>query len=566
MERDRLQPQPFDALAVETPDAASLAARFDGYLDDLASATTTDAALRAIADWDDYSRQLSTWRNLAEIHFQQATNNQTYRQRKTDWDALTPTVLEQSNRVKRCLLAHPLRAELENTLGAQAFRIWAYDNQSFSEAIADGLRRESQLVTDYTALIGSATCEIDGAVYNLASAARFLSSIDRNVRRATDAARCAWYSANQERLDTIYEQLVRCRTEMAAQLGFSNFIQLGYLRLHRSDYGATEVAMVRDWVADEIVPLCGRLYQQQRQALGLDRLCFYDELILDASPPPKPLGEPQWIVEQGKLVFSAIHPELGRFFREMVAGDYCDLITRDHKAPGGFCAELPSQGTTFIYSNFNGTKADVDVLVHEMGHAFQCARSDRLPLLDYLWPTMEGAEITSIGLELLAYGQADKFFGPDAARYRQQHLTQSVTFMPYGAAVDHFQHEVYRLPHAGPEARNQIWQAMEARYLPHRDYDGQAYPESGRIWQRKHHIYSFPFYYIDYVLAFICAVQLHVMAQTDPDAALASYLRLAELGGSRSFLALLDEAGLRSPFESATLSALTTQLARALEV
>ena len=189
-----------------------------------------------------------------------------------------------------------------------------------------------------------------------------------------------------------------------------------------------------------------------------------------------------------------------------------------------------------------------------MGHAFQAWQSRNLPLIDYLWPTLESCEIHSMSLEFLTWSQMEKFFGDDAARFREIHLAGSILFLPYGCAVDHFQHLVYANPEATPQERNQMWQKMEARYLPWRQYGNLEYLAQGGLWQEKQHIYCSPFYYIDYTLALCCAMQFWVKAESNFDHALNEYISLCQRGGKAPFQELTSSANLVSPFKSGSLA------------
>jgi M3 family oligoendopeptidase len=253
-------------------------------------------------------------------------------------------------------------------------------------------------------------------------------------------------------------------------------------------------------------------------------------------------------------MFDAMQPELGEFFRMMAAGGFLDLVNRPTKAGGGFCTSFPTYGTPFIFANFNGTKGDVEVFTHEMGHAFQGWQSRNTPVFDYLWPTLESCEIHSMSLEFLTWPHMDRFFGPEeAARFREIHLAESLLFLPYGVAVDHFQHLVYANPEASPEERRRLWLEIESLYLPWRDYGDLTYPAAGGRWQLQRHIYNSPFYYIDYTLAGCCALQFWAKARRDYTSALDAYIELCRRGGEAPFQELARSAGLVSPFAPGAL-------------
>ena len=270
------------------------------------------------------------------------------------------------------------------------------------------------------------------------------------------------------------------------------------------------------------------------------------------------------MVVRAQTMFDAMHPQLGAFFRLMHESKLTDLKNRDGKAGGGFCTAFPSYGLPFIFANFNGTKGDVEVFTHEMGHAYQAYASRQQPLLDYLWPTNESCEIHSMGLEFLTWPHMEQFFEADAERFRRIHLTQGLLFIPYGVAVDHFQHLVYAHPEAPPQERHRMWQEMERMYLPWRDYGDLPHVADGGFWQFQRHIYLHPFYYIDYTLAQTCALQLWVRSGHDPAGTLDAYNRLCARGGEAPFQELARSAGLVSPFQAGCLREVVAQARAAL--
>jgi M3 family oligoendopeptidase len=240
----------------------------------------------------------------------------------------------------------------------------------------------------------------------------------------------------------------------------------------------------------------------------------------------------------------------------MDANELTDLVARAGKAGGGYCTKLPSYGVPFIFTNFNGTSADVEVLTHELGHAFQAYRSRDLPSFDYLSATYETAEVHSMSLEFLAWPMMERYFGDEADAYREHHLASRIVLLAYGVAVDHFQHLVYERPAATPAERNAMWQVVERDYLPWRTYGDLRRPNAGAFWQGQQHIYRTPFYYIDYTLALCCAMQMWVQADADAAGTMARYVTLCGRGGEAAFRTLVRDAGLIEPFDPSALPAI----------
>jgi M3 family oligoendopeptidase len=253
-------------------------------------------------------------------------------------------------------------------------------------------------------------------------------------------------------------------------------------------------------------------------------------------------------------MFERTHPKLAELFGLMRRRGLLDLETRAGKAGGGFCTAFPAFGVPFVFANFNGTRGDVEVFTHEMGHAFQSWCSlDRFPL-ECIWGTAETGEVHSMSLEFLTWPQMERFFGADAPRFRRAHLLGALHLLPYAAAVDHFQHLVYERPEASAAQRHAFWREMEREYLPWREYGDVAHPASGAFWQRQLHVYQLPFYYIDYALAQVCALQFWLRSRRDFAEAIEAYVKLCSRGGEAPFRQLTRDAGLSSPFEPGSLA------------
>ncbi|HEY9179663.1 MAG TPA: M3 family oligoendopeptidase, partial [Candidatus Baltobacteraceae bacterium] len=375
-----------------------------------------------------------------------------------------------------------------------------------------------------------------------------------------------FFSRHREQLDRIYNDLVQVRTQTARELEYHNFIELAYRRLTRTDYGPADVARYREQIVTEIVPLAKRITAAQAHELGLNELMIWDEHVFDPGGAPKPPQEYDRMLSVARDAFGALGPEIGGFAELMIDRDLLDLRSRDRKASGGFCTSFPTYGLPYIFANFNGTTHDVNVLVHEMGHAFQNYSSREIPISDYLWPTYEACEVHSMSMEFFAWPQLERFFGSDAQRYRLQHLKSSILFLPYGAAVDHFQHFVYENPDAAPGDRHSFWKQLEATYLPWRRNGGVEHLEHGAYWQIQRHIYQMPFYYIDYTLALCCALQFWVRSLDDYGGALADYRALCSRGGKLPFQALVRSAGLRSPFDASVLHDVAQRAAQVMGI
>ena len=521
----------------------------------------------ALTEWDTLRRHYDTWSSLVHLRFAQDTTDATARADRDYADALSPEAADLEVALKRRLLADKDRAEIAASVGEHALRMWDTDVTTFNPAIKPDLEEEARLSARYTELLASAKLEIAGQTVNLAGLGPFAENPDRSIRHEAERVRWGFFAANAEALDELYDQLVKLRHGMAVKLGFPSYTPLGYRRLRRVDYGPDEVARYREQVVQHVVPLVARLLEARRAENGWDRLRFWDEALVDPAGNPKPVGDHDTLVDAAQAMFDGMDPRLASFYRLMRDGGFMDLKNRPGKAGGGFCTSFPTQGVPFIFANFNGTHHDIGVFTHEMGHAFQNWESRDQPGVDYLWPTMEAAEVNSMGLEFLSHPAIGNLVGEAAAdRFRRMHLIGALAFLPYGVCVDHFQHEVYANPDASPADRHAMWSRVEKLYMPWTDYGDLDFLTKGGRWQAKPHIYGSPFYYIDYTLAQCCAMQFWVKSRHDYKAAMEAFVQLCAQGGSAPFQDLVRAAGLVSPFDDGALRDVVREAAAVLGI
>jgi M3 family oligoendopeptidase len=553
----------FADIAEPKPTLAGLA---EGYVA-IGAALDRGERTAALAVWDRLRRRYETWSSLVHLRFAQDTTDPVGRADRDYADALAPEAADLEIALKRRLLADADRPGLAAASGAHAIGLWETDVTTFDPVIKPDLEAESRVAARYTELLASARLVVAGQEVNLAGLGPYAEDPDRSLRHEAERVRWGFFAANADELDALYDQLVHLRHGMARKLGFPTFTPLGYRRLRRVDYGPDEVARYREQVLQHVVPLVGRLLEARRAAHGWDRLRFWDEAFVDPAGNPKPIGDHDRLVDAAQAMFDFMDPRLAAFYRVMRDGGFMDLKNRPGKAGGGFCTSFPTAGVPFIFANFNGTHHDIGVFTHEMGHAFQNWQSRLQPAVDYLWPTMEAAEINSMALEFLAYPGIGKLVGEAAAeRFRRMHLIGALAFLPYGVCVDHFQHEVFQHPDASPADRHAMWARLEAVYMPWSDYGDLDFLRKGGRWQAKPHIYGSPFYYIDYTLAQCCALQFWVKSRRDYAGAMEAYVALCERGGSAPFQDLVRSAGLVSPFAAGALRDVVREAALVLGV
>jgi len=509
---------------------------------------------------------VSTMQTLASVRHSIDTRDEFYDAENTYWDETGPLYQELQSLLYDALLESPFRTELEAELGTQFFKLVECEKKAFSPEIVSDLQEENRLVSEYNKLLASARIPFQGEEYTLSGLGKFAQDKDRSVREAAQVARYDFFTEHEATLDDIYDQLVKVRAEIAKKLGFSNFTEVGYFRMQRTDYGPADVANFRKQVRDVIVPVASEAYERQRMRLGLEKLRYFDLQFEYENGNAMPHGEPEWILEQGVRMYDELSPETKEFFDMMVEKDLLDLVNKDGKQPGGYCTYINDYKVPFIFSNFNGTSADIDVLTHEVGHAFQVYQSRHIEIPELAFPTFESCEIHSMSMEFFCWPWMELFFKEDVDKYKYSHLAGAVTFIPYGVLVDDFQHFVYDNPTATKEERKAEWRRLEKIYLPHKDYEGCDYLERGGWWHQQGHLFGNPFYYIDYTLAQICALQFWKRMNNDDKTAWADYLALCDVGGSKSFVELVKLANLKSPFEDGCVESVIAEIKAWLDI
>jgi len=542
------------------PNIDEIKKKFDAALLKFNEAKTVEEQSNAMNAINDIRNDFGTMANLCYIRHSVDTNDEFYKEEQDYMDEIEPEMDGLLTKYYQSLVNSKFRKDLEEKWGSQVFALADSQLKTFSPEIVPLLQKENKLSSEYTKLIASAKIQFEGQERTLAQMEPFTQSTDREVRRKASEARFDFLAENENELDRIYDELVKIRTEIAEKLGYKNFVELAYMRMQRTDYNAEMAAKFRDQVKEYIVPIATELKERQRERIGVDELRYYDEAFNFSSGNATPKGSPEWIIDNGQKMYNELSKETGEFFRYMRENGLMDLVAKKGKAGGGYCTYIENYKAPFIFSNFNGTSGDIDVLTHEAGHAFQVYSSRSFEIPEYNWPTMEACEIHSMSMEFFTWPWMENFFKEDTEKYKFAHLSAALLFLPYGVSVDEFQHWVYENPEATPQERKQAWREIEKKYQPHKNYDGNEYLENGGFWQRQGHIYNSPFYYIDYTLAQICAFQFWKRSRENHEEAWKDYVHLCRLGGSKSFTQLVKEANLISPFEDGCVQSVVGEI------
>ena len=559
------QPIKFSEYKLVVPNEKQMVKKFEKLVADLKACSNAGEAVKVINRINSYFEDLDTQMSIIYVLYSCNTTNEEYKKAQDKVDELSPLYGKYSTDIMKVLTSAPYRPELEKKFGSFLFKKYDASLKTFDEKIMPDLIKENKLVSEYDMIFGGAQIEFRGETLNLSQLGKYMQDKDRETRKAAAKAMDKWLSENEERIGQIYDELVHVRTEIAKKLGFERFTELGYLRLGRVDYNADMVANYRAQIANDVVPVCQKLYKAQMKRLGIRKPQYYDYNLMFASGNPKPAGDTKYLVEQAHKMYSDLGPESKEYFDFMIKYELMDLEARKGKAPGGYQTTFPAYKSPFIFSNFNGTQGDVNVLCHEGGHAFQAYLSANIKVPEYRQPTLESCEIHSMSMEFFSWPYMEGFFGKDAEKYKYSHLADSIEFLPYGITIDEFQHWVYDNPNASHEERCAKFKEIETRYTPHKKYDDCPTLNKGTYWLRQGHVFASPFYYIDYTLAQVVAFQFAIEDRKNHEKAWKKYIKLCKCGGKYPFQELLAKNHLRNPFENGNIRKVIKPLERVLK-
>ena len=539
----------FEQYPLNVPTEKRTINKFESLIHDLEECGSALTAKLAVKHWNKYAAELATDVGVIQVRYTLDTTNKVYKNAQNKVDELSPIFAKYSTDFERILLKARYRKDLEKLYGKYLFKMYENNQKAFDPKIIPDLIEENKLTSKYDEILGGAQIKFRDEVYNLSQMGKFTTDKDRETRKEASIAMDNWMKEHEAEIADIYDKLVHLRDGMAKKLGFKNFVELGYVRLGRTDYNARMVKGYRTQIQEEVVPVAQKLYKQQMKNLGIKDPQAYDYNLKFLTGNPTPVGDSKVLVGHAKTMYEKMSKESGEFINFMIDHHLLDLDARAGKAPGGYCTYFPVYKAPFIFSNFNGTEGDVNVLCHEGGHAFQAYLSADIKIPEYQNPTLESCEIHSMSMEFFTWPYMDLFFGEDAEKYKYSHLCDAIEFLPYGITIDEFQHWVYEHPNATHEERCKKYKEIESKNLPHLKYDHQPTLDKGTRWMRQSHVFGTPFYYIDYTLAQVVAFQFLAEDLKNHEKAWKKYVKLCKLGGQLPFTGLLEKVNLRNPFE-----------------
>ncbi|MEK4092695.1 MULTISPECIES: M3 family oligoendopeptidase [unclassified Viridibacillus] len=540
----------FDQLLYERPNIVEFEEEVFELLGKFDSVNSFEEQFKLIDKINSLRNHVLTMLTIAEIRAQLDTSDKKYQEEQKfinkNWPVYEKVVASYYDR----LIRSTFKEQISKKYGKQLLNLAEINVNTIGSSVIDKLKRENNLISEYTKMMANAKIEFKGEGRNLAQLDKFVSSPDRMLRKQAIEKKYELLEQYENRIDELFDSLIQVRTQIAKELGYNSFVELGYARLSRVDYGQQEVADFRKMILKYMAPISEKLREKQRIRIGIENLTYYDEEVRFKTGEAILKGDSNWMIEKFKTIFQQLSEQPGEIFKLMHANKYMGLTIKENKARGAYATYLCNEKIPYIFANFNGSRKDVKVLAHEFGHAFQMAifnQNNTIP--EYILPTKEACEISSIAMEFLIWPYMEEIFGDDAMNYRYSHLEDAIFAMPYRASIDEFQHFIYTNPNLSIVERKKKWVEIEQKYMPYKTTYNHPYLKKGNLWHQQIHLFKFPFYYIDYAMAQICALQIWSIAQIDMYTAWNVYMDICKQGGRLSFLDLLDNSGIASPFK-----------------
>jgi oligoendopeptidase F len=552
----RATPHHFVPEDLDTTNAEAITRLFDEL--DRRDISTLDSLERFIGDWDELTSVLYETRTAAYVDMTSDTTNPEFEATyKKVIEEIVPLWEQRSFTLKQKLTASlalgELRAEYEVFL-----RHIRAEVELFREENVPLMTEERMLDQEFQKVSGSQKAEFRGETLTLAQLTPFLEETDRPTREEAWRARLDARLTDAEKLDDIFDRMYEVRQQIARNAGFDSYRDYKFKEYKRFDYTPEDCRRFHEAIEKHVVPVVSRDNERRKRLLGLDTLRPWDLMVNpEGYEPPRPFKNAQELKDGCERIFRRIDPELAGYFRTMMDENLLDLENRPGKAPGGYMDALTDTGVPFIFMNAVGTHRDVETLLHEGGHSFHYFLARRQPLFNYqtLGIGAEIAEVASMSMEYLSLPYLGEFYSEDEVkRIYDNKLRDSLQWFPFMAMIDAFQHWVYTSEKHGPKERREKWAELEARFRPELDWTGlEQYRDLG--WQYLH-VFSAPFYFIEYAIAQLAAMRIWLNSLEDEQGAIDAYKRGLALGGSRPLPELFEAAGASMGLDERTVGAI----------
>jgi oligoendopeptidase F len=415
--------------------------------------------------------------------------------------------------------------------------------------------------SEYQAIMGAMTINVDGEEITMPKAASYLQKLDRNVREEVWKKIVERRNKDTDKLNAIFNDLIKLRTQVAKNAGFDNFRDYMFAAMGRFDYGPSDCFAFHNSVSKSLVPLLDELMQVRATKLALSPLKPWDLAVdIDQQKPLEPFQTGEELLQKTENCFTAINPKLSDYIKTMREMGHFDVSSRKGKAPGGYNYPLEEIGVPFIFMNATNTLRDVVTMVHEGGHAIHSFEVRNLELNSFRNPTMEVAELASMSMELISMEHWDAYFeNPDELkRAKILHLTDILSTLPWIMTVDKFQHWIYENPDHTISEREENWLRILKEFSD-KTVDWSGYEAvKASMWHKQLHIFEVPFYYIEYGMAQLGAISVWRNYKTNPEKGLADYISALQLGYTKTIGDIYKTANIRFDFSEEYIADLMT--------
>ncbi len=523
---------------------------------------TVEALERWLLDWSELSSAIYEERIVRYIRMTCQTDDAALEKAYLDWvEKVEPRIKQANNRLDRKYAVSQARSQLPR----ERYAVWdrSIENRAalFREENVPLEIEAAKLAQRYTKVSGAMTVEFQGREHTLPQMVRYLEEPDRALRQQAWELVAARRLRDRDELGQIYDDLLALRQQIARHADFENFRDYAFRQRERFDYTPDDCFRFHQAVEAHVVPLMRALQERRRQTMGLATLRPWDLYVdPEGRPPLRPFDTADKLTSGCAAIFEQVDAELADHFGRMMELRLLDLESRKGKGPGGYQEDLTEHRLPFIFMNAVGRDRDVRVLLHEGGHAFNMFAARSQPLHAYRQPPIEFAEVASMSMELLGGEHLGAFYPPEeAARSKREHLEGIVTFLPWCATIDAFQHWIYTHPAHSQAEREACWLELHRRFGGIESWEGYE-PSLRSMWQRQLHLYEYPFYYIEYGIAQLGALSVWRNSRKDWRSAVEAYKRALALGGSRPLPELFEAAGVRFDFGPDNLSRIIESL------
>jgi len=540
------------------------------YVNDLLSRELTCSSCleKAISDSSNLAEHISETGALLYIGMTCDTENE---KKKNEFlyfvENVRPKLSEFSDALNRRIAEHPSLEDLSERYTLMIRGIISDIEIFRTENIPLGVE-QTKLVTKAQGITGAMTVEFEGKERTFPEMKAFLESNDREKREKAWKSMVNRWMDDSEDLSEIFDELIKIRHQIALNAGFDTYTDYMFRAMHRFDYSVEDCLTFHDSIEKVCMPIVKDINEKRRVAFGLEKLSPWDVNEKTGSGPDisgerplKPFESVQEMVTKLSQLFHNMSEDLGNKFDKLVEMDTLDLETRKGKAPGGYQYYLEKSRVPFIFMNAAGLQGDLETMIHESGHAFHSLYCGHLDLIDERNYPIEFAEVASMSMELLTQDEWGIFYenSNEVNRARISHLEGVVYLLPWIATIDAFQHWIYANPDHTRDERKEYWLSLREKFGSDMNWNGnEEFRELS--WQQQGHLYGVPFYYVEYGIAQLGALQLWQTHRKDPEKALIDYSNAMELGNTKTLPDLFAAAELKLGFDEKHLNSLIKEV------